>query len=85
MSQYLTEDQLRMFLDAIKSDKELTPVIFTSQPTDPELRIRKEVMRDIEDLFDALCKHSDEYLLDHTTILVTRIKDRLNLLWGDND
>ena len=84
MSPYLTEDQLRVFMEAIKSDKELTPVIFTTQPTDLELRIRREVLSHVEDLLDALCKHPDEYLLDHTTILVTRIKDRLNLLWGED-
>ena len=48
MSQYLTEAQLRMFVDAIKSDKNMNPVIFTTQPTDLELRIRAEILNDLD-------------------------------------
>ena len=78
MSQYLTEDQLRIFVDAIKSDKELTPVVFTTQPTDLELRIRKEVMADLDKMI--ACEADEE---EYYKNILLRIKDRLNLLWGE--
>ena len=77
MSQYLTEDQLRVFMEVIKSDKEMTPVVFTTHPTDLELRIRREVMDELEDIIQ---KH-EELALNKTGLL--HIKDRLSLLWGE--
>lgn len=78
MSQYLTEDQLRVFMEVIKSDKELTPVIFTTQPTDLELRIRRAVMADLDKMI--ACEADEEGYYKN---ILLRIKDRLNLLWGE--
>ena len=82
MSQYLTEDQLRVFMEVIKSDKELAPVIFTTQPTDLELRIRKDVMDAMEEL-----KSFEDEFEDETEIyfnnLLNKVIDRLKLLWGE--
>jgi hypothetical protein len=82
MSQYLTEDQLRLFVDAIKSDKNMNPVIFTTQPTDLELRIRKDVMDAMEEL-----KSFEDEFEDETEIyfnnLLNKVIGRLKLLWGE--
>ena len=50
------------------------------QPTDLELRIRREVMADLDKMI--ACEADDEEY--HKSILL-RIKDRLNLLWGSNE
>lgn len=48
------------------------------KPSDIELRIRKEVMDDVNKMIEYEADE-EEY---HKSILL-RIKDRLNLLWGD--
>lgn len=51
-----------------------------SQPSDLELRIRKEVMDDVNKMIEYEAD-KEEY---HKSILL-RIKDRLKLLWGSNE
>lgn len=49
------------------------------QPSELELRIRKEVMAAVDDLI------KDEEPDTHYLNLLNTIKDRLNLLWSDSD
>lgn len=66
------------------------PVIKTSpiialptQPTDLELRIRKEVMDNLNDLI--VRASNSNYVENRIIGLARNIEDRLKLLWGSND
>ena len=52
------------------------------QPTDLELRIRREVMEGIEELLDTAYGKT-LITCEHQLAVITKIKDRLNLLWGE--
>ena len=51
-----------------------------TRPSELELRIRREVMKDVDKMI-ACESDGEEY---YKSILL-RIKDRLNLLWGSNE
>ena len=51
-----------------------------SQPSDLELRIRKEVVASVEELVIEVTNH---YATDRAQVLVKVIQDRLNLLWNE--
>lgn len=50
------------------------------QPSDLELRIRKEVVASVEELVIEVTNH---YATDRAQVLVKVIQDRLNLLWNE--
>lgn len=52
--------------------------------SDLELRIRREVHVNIETLMDELYKNG-LYNREYHIELLTKVRDRLNLLWGDYD
>ena len=52
------------------------------QPSDLELKIRKEVMDAVDEL---VTETNQEYSTTKAQSLAEIIQDRLNLLWGEND
>ena len=69
--------------DINKTGRVIMPEINESPcltPSDLELRIRREVMEDVDKMIEYEAD-DEEY---HKSILL-RIKDRLNLLWGSNE
>lgn len=59
------------------------PIGMKTQPTDLELRIRKEAMDAVAEMMDKL--HSPEVSITRMRTLAYTINDRLNLLWGSDD
>lgn len=59
--------------DGFSNVTTLTPVV-----SDLELKIRKEVLNQLNELSDRTYNHSLE-----TDYLISSIKDKLNLLWGE--
>ncbi len=53
----------------------------TCQPSDIELKIRKEVMDAVDEMMDKL--HHPQVSITRMKTLTYTIKDRLNLLWGE--
>ena len=53
-----------------------------TQPSNLELRIRKETLELSEWLLDDLT-HPDKFILEHSVNRAQRLKERLNLLWGE--
>lgn len=58
---------------------ESLPGQMNTQPSELELRIRKEVMVAIDTIESRLYEDGDMYIQD----MIDAIKDRLNLLWGE--
>lgn len=55
-----------------------------TRPSELELRIRREVMKEIEELLDSAYGKT-LITCEHQLAIITKIKDRLNLLWGSNE
>lgn len=60
------------------------PEQMSAQPSDIEFRIRKEVHKNIEILMDELYNNG-LYNREYPIELLTKVRDRLNLLWGSNE
>ena len=52
------------------------------KPSELELRIREEVLENIEALMDELYENG-LYNREYHIELLTKVRDRLNLLWGE--
>lgn len=89
----LTENQdfldlLKASMEAMKMEPDYDKIVLAepgwkTKPSELELRIRKEVMASLEDL---LIRIENNNAVEHQACGAARlIKDRLNLLWGEQE
>ena len=79
--------QMKHNYTTVESGRVIMPEINESlccQPSELELRIRKEVLENIEALMDELYENG-LYNREYHIELLTKVRDRLNLLWGERN
>ena len=83
MSQVLTEEQITKWMESMKGSPGFSSVTYyTTDPSDVELRIRKEVHNTIGLLLTDLYKNETFNKAYHIELTI-KIRDCLILLWGD--
>ena len=86
----MTENNDKEILDLITASVEAmqmkhnytTVKVEPIAPSELELRIREEVLENIEALMDELYENG-LYNREYHIELLTKVRDRLNLLWGE--
>ncbi len=76
-------DLITASLEAMQMNSNYTTVkVEPIAPSELELRIREEVLENIEALMDELYENG-LYNREYHIELLTKVRDRLNLLWGE--